>query len=213
MAPSGWRRRPARASCRSRPVATAPRSRQASPPRGAHTCSWAMPTSRTTSTRSIRSLNGSGPVTTSSWGTVSRAAWRRARCRSFIAGSATRCSRSWDGSSTAVTSAIFTVGSVRSGAMRSCASICAPPEWSTRPRWSRRAPSTVCGSLRCRPRSPRISGTARRTCAPGATAGVTCASCCCTHPVGYSCIRGPCSCSSAHSSRCGCCPARSRAGM
>ncbi len=51
------------------------------------------------------------------------------------------------------------------------------------PRASRRSP-------RCRPRSPRTAAAARRTCAPGATAGATCGSCCCSARAGCSCYPG-----------------------
>ena len=62
-----------------------------------------------------------------------------------------------------------------------------PARWSSRPR---------CNGLqivaRCRPRSRPTAAPARRTCAPGATAGGTCASCCCSARAGCSSTRDCC---------------------
>ena len=86
--------------------------------------------------------------------------------------------------------------------------ICGRPAWSTRARWSSRRRSSDLAIARCPSRSARTAARARPTCARGATAGGTCASCSSTRRAGSSSCPGFSSRSSARASSSGSCPGR-----
>ena len=67
-----------------------------------------------------------------------------------------------------------------------------------------------CGSARCRPRCGPTAARAPRTCAPGATAGGTCASCSPSARAGCCSTRRWCSRLSGWPGCCGCCSGRGR---